>query len=89
MKVTTNLPDDLYRRVKARSATLGLTVRDITVDLYRRWLQEPDPVHSPAPTAEQWLDTWIQHGVSSLGNRPECPTATEILAADRNRLDPD
>lgn len=87
MKVTTNIPDDLYRQVKARSAMLGLAVREVTIELYQRWLQEPPIATPPAPSAEQWLDQWTELGDTTLRDAPDRPTATEILAADRGRLD--
>lgn len=86
MKVTTNIPDDLYRQVKARSAMLGLAVREVTIELYQRWLQEP-PTTTPAPSAEQWLDDWTELGDTTLRQAPDGPTATEIVAGDRGRLD--
>ena len=87
MKVTINIPDELYRRVKARSALLGLAVRDVTITLYQRWLGEA-PSSAPVQTPEQWLDEWLQLGDSLLRDAPDGPTATEILASDRNRLEP-
>lgn len=87
MKATIEIPDELYRRVKAQSALLGLAVREVTVDLYRRWLGE-SPASAPAQSPEQWLDEWLRLGSSLLRAAPDGPTATEILAADRNRLEP-
>ena len=40
MKVTIKLPDDLYRKVKARSALEGRSVRAAAVELFQRWLKE-------------------------------------------------
>lgn len=86
MKATIDLPDELYRRIKARSAMLGRPVREVTIELFRRWLGDvPDP---SAGSAEQWLDEWEELGDSLLRQAPEAATATEILAADRNRLEP-
>lgn len=41
MKATIDIPDALYRRVKARSATEGLPVRAVVVELFRNWLDAP------------------------------------------------
>jgi len=87
MKATIDVPDELYRRVKARSALLGRAVREVTIELYRRWLGDV-PATMSAPSPEQWLDEWMQLGDSMLQHAPEGPTATDILAADRNRLEP-
>lgn len=40
MKATVDVPDDLYRRVKAKSALEGRTLRSVALDLFRRWLGE-------------------------------------------------
>ena len=82
-----HVPDDLYRQVKARSALLGRTLREVTIELYRRWLAEAPPPR-PAQSAEEWLDDWLRLGAKALRNAPSGPTATEILAQDRDRLEP-
>jgi hypothetical protein len=86
MKATIDIPDELYRRVKARSALLGRAVREVTIELYQSWLGQT-PASAPAQSSEQWLEGWLQLGDSLLQNTPDGPTATEILAADRNRLE--
>jgi hypothetical protein len=86
MKATIDIPDDLYRRVKARSAMLGRPVREVTIELFRRWLGDL-PV-TFAGSAEQWLDEWVGLGETLLRHAPEGPTATDVLAQDRNRLEP-
>ena len=59
MKATINLPDELYRRVKARSAEEGRRIREVAAELFRNWLEretdvpatsEP-PLVSPAQLA--------------------------------------
>ena len=39
MKVTIQIPDDLYREVKAKSALEGRSVRSVTMMLYTSWLR--------------------------------------------------
>ena len=41
MKGTIDIPDELYRRVKARTAQEGRRIREVTADLYQQWLDEP------------------------------------------------
>lgn len=54
MKATIDLPDDLYRRVKARSAEEGRRIREVAAELFRRWLdQEMD---TPATAALPVVD---------------------------------
>jgi hypothetical protein len=86
MKATIDIPDDLYRRVKAKSALHGRAIREVTMDLYRRWLTEEDAADVQL-SPEQWLEEWIRLGADTLRAAPATPTGTEILAADRNRLE--
>lgn len=98
MKATIDIPDELYRRVKARSALEGRPIRAVVVELFQRWLDEagprpdrssePDsPARDRAHTPEEWLETWFQLGDELSRTAPPGPTATEILEADRNRLE--
>ena len=41
MKSTLDIPDELYRRVKARSAMEGRPVRSVAVELFQQWLDGP------------------------------------------------
>lgn len=86
MKATIDIPDDLYRRVKARSALLGRSVREVSIELYQRWLGEI-PAGSGTASAAEWVDDWVALGKATTEASPEGPTATEILAADRARLE--
>jgi len=38
MKATIDIPDELHRKVKAKSAIEGRTVRDVTIQLFRAWV---------------------------------------------------
>jgi hypothetical protein len=86
MKATIEIPDDLYRRVKAKSALEGRAIREVTIELYQAWLTKA-PEASAAPTPERWLEEWLRLGRELLRDAPLGPTATEILEADRNRLE--
>jgi hypothetical protein len=86
VKTTIDVPNDLYRKVKAKSALLGKRVRDVTIELYQRWLAEQIPTLS-RQSPEEWLDEWLRLGEESLRETPPSPTATEILTADRRRLE--
>jgi hypothetical protein len=39
VKATFDLPEQLYREVKARTASEGRTVREVVVALFRQWLE--------------------------------------------------
>ncbi len=86
MKATIDIPDALYRRVKAKSAILGRTIREVTTDLYEAWLAEKDNGEVPN-SAEKWLEEWIRFGAEVTRDAPEAPTAIEIIESDRNRLE--
>jgi predicted transcriptional regulator len=86
MKATIEIPDELYRRVKAKSAMQGRTIREVTIQLYQHWLAE-DQAGRTTATPDQWLDEWIRLGEEALRDAPPGPTAREILEADRARLD--
>lgn len=54
MKATLELPDDLYRQVKARAAREGGTVREVAVRLFTRWLERDDAPGTSLPGVD-WL----------------------------------
>ena len=64
MKATIDLPDDLYRRVKAKSALQGRAIRDVTAELYRQWLDEP----APAPSDPSAILRQLHHAGGGLSS---------------------
>jgi hypothetical protein len=84
MRTTLDIPDELYRQVKARAALLGRTVREVTTELYGQWLAgQAAPKRQPV----DWLADWVRLGDEALGGSAPAPTAREILEADRRRLE--
>ena len=58
MKATIDIPDAMYRQVKAHAALQGRAVREVTIELYQRWLAEigaTSEAHADAraPTADR------------------------------------
>ncbi len=49
MKATIEIPDALYRRVKAKSALEGQPVREVVMHLFRGWLGEADVLPGDKP----------------------------------------
>jgi hypothetical protein len=49
MKATLDIPDDLYRSVKARSALEGRPVRAVAIELFQAWLHSPSTTTASAP----------------------------------------
>ena len=87
MKTTIDIPDDLYRRVKAKSALEGRAVREVTIELYRAWLQSAS-ASAPTGRLQEQLEAWFALADEAMKNAPPGPTAREILEEDRNRLEP-
>lgn len=85
MKATIDIPDDLYRQVKAEAALRGLSVRAVTTRLYRRWLREGGG-ESIRETPSVWLRSWLEEADEAIGRAPPGPSAREQLARDRSRL---
>ncbi len=61
MKTTIDIPDAIYRQVKARSALEGRAIREVVIELFAGWLDDsataegggqaprPAAVHAPRP----------------------------------------
>lgn len=41
MKATIDIPDDIYRQVKAKSALEGMAVREVAISLFSAWIGKP------------------------------------------------
>lgn len=86
MKATIDVPDALYRQVKARAALEGRAVREVTIELYQTWLGEPETRASGARTpmtGAEWLARWDEIGEEirrkSIDHRP----MSEIIISER------
>ena len=80
MRATMDLPDALYRQVEAHAAIHGRTVRDVTIELYERWLgeQRARGPYDAVPSADEWLARWDEIGVEVARRNTRA-----ILDADR------
>lgn len=85
MKATVDVPDHLYRRVKARAAIEGRAVRDVTIELYERWLaDEPSPASGDRDAAAAaWLVRWERLGGLIQEHAADPRTTRRILTDDR------
>jgi hypothetical protein len=61
MKATIDLPDELYRRVKAKSALQGRPIRDVALQLFGEWLEEQPRslVQRASPRRPQKAPPWF------------------------------
>jgi plasmid stability protein len=83
MKATIDLPDDLYRRVKARAALDGRTVREVSIELYTAWLDPGTSAVKEPITGAEWLARWDELGAETARKAIDPRTTREILLADR------
>jgi hypothetical protein len=56
MKATIDIPEDLYRQVRAKSAREGRAVRDITVELFQHYVGIEESIGAQAVAATQKLE---------------------------------
>jgi hypothetical protein len=92
MKATIEIPDELYRQIKARSALGGKSMREVTIGLYRAWLLEGEPAQpgqneamSSEAVAEAWLATWEELGNQVKEAASDSGTTRDSLTAQRAR----
>jgi hypothetical protein len=74
MKATIDVPDDLYRRVKAKTALQGRAIREVTVELYQRWLEQDEPPAAVPVSAYEMMKAYcgkFDSGVDDLGSNPQ------------------
>jgi hypothetical protein len=55
MKATIEIPDELYRRVKAKSALEGLAVREVATTLFDTWVEDK-PGRKITPATDRAVD---------------------------------
>jgi len=86
MKATIDVPDALYRRVKARAALDGRTVRDVTIELYERWLGDREALGSEAEaplSGADWLAGWQELGKEIERKSVDPRPLSEIIISER------
>lgn len=90
MKTTVDLPEQLIREVTTLAVSEQRQLDEIVAELVRAGIDSRKGLVSQGmqkPTAQEWLDEWVKLGEETLHDAPPSPTATEILDADRNRLE--
>jgi hypothetical protein len=88
MKATIELPEDLLTEIKIEAARQRKKLKELVPDLMRAGLRANQaPPSVKRQESERWLREWVKLGEAATKERPEGPTATEILAADRQRLE--
>ncbi len=93
VKTTIEIPDPLFREVKARAALQNVRIKDLIAQLLKRWLAESDTLkESDKESAEQRMretEVWLKElqavGRNIHEDAVDSRTLIEILRADRNR----
>lgn len=74
MKATFEIPDELYRKVKAKSALEGQSVRKVAIDLFCHWLGEPPTQDTAQPSSlHEQMQRYcglVDSGVTDLATNP-------------------
>lgn len=84
MKATIDIPDVLYRRVKARAALDGRAVREVTIELYERWLAREDGDTTASVAAmDDWLARWQELGKEIQRKSIDPRPLSEIILSER------
>ena len=68
------------------AALRGVTVREVTTQLYRRWLREGETGKDKGASSA-WLRSWLAAADEAIKGAPVGRSAREDLEADRNRLE--
>lgn len=88
MKTSIDLPDDLYRRIKSKSALQGRAVREVATALFTAWVNE-DGLSSTASASQDgnsrsdWLSDWKRLGTVIDEVDVGTPGLVDQLRADR------
>jgi len=85
MKATIDVPDDLYRKVKAKTALQGRAVREITIELYQRWLEQEEAQTPPAVSAYEMMKEFCGKFHSGAGDLSTNPKHMEGFGRDPMR----
>ncbi|MEW6037041.1 MAG: hypothetical protein AB1648_02140 [Pseudomonadota bacterium] len=92
MKTTIEIPDDLFRAVKARAALQDVRVKDLIAQLLKSWLAEGGPREPDQEGAERRVretEAWLKE-LQAIGRKihedaADSRSLVEILHEDRNR----
>jgi|CXWL01.1.fsa_nt_gi hypothetical protein len=59
MKATIDVPDELYRKMKAKSALEGRALREVAIELFGGYVGSTTVSHLPASPSSPRLPTWF------------------------------
>ena len=73
MKATIEIPDDLYRKVEAKSAMEGRPIQDVAIELLGDWVRKPSGSSDDEPSVGELMADLcgsIDSGVTDLSTNP-------------------
>ena len=94
MKTSIDLPDDLYRRVKSKSALEGKAVREVATALFTAYADEsaeaagaasrvPEAPGSEDHNVESWLRAFHEWGARVSAENPDGGFVAQLLSDRR------
>ena len=90
MKATLDIPEPLYRQLKAKSALEGVTVREVAIHLFTHWTTSPASMSFlEKKTPSQKVPSWFggakryvkdadRHDMASIRDSVNAGRATEL-----------
>lgn len=73
MKATIEIPDELYRKLEAKSASQGRPIQEVAVELFDEWVRESSRQELQEPSVGELMADLrgsIDSGVTDLSTNP-------------------
>lgn len=91
MKATLDIPDELYRQVKAKSALEGRPIREVAIELFHGWLEGPQERAKPEGRSKReskqgyppWFGAFRKYAVHAR-NRHDMDSIRESIVRGRS-----
>ena len=89
MKATIDIPDHIYRQVKAKSALEGKRVREVAILLFQRWVEGEEPSGSAlarTPDSDAKTPSWfgaLRKYAGNAGGRHDMESIRASIARGR------
>ncbi len=87
MKATLEIPDALYRRVKAKSALAGHPIREVAIRLFSEWVEEPVRSEPDVSGSQQKIPAWfgVAHPYAAKVKHHDMAAVRESIAKAKAR----
>jgi hypothetical protein len=83
------IPDELYRQVKAKSALRGQAVREVVVSLFQGWIAEQEDEAAARPAVAEGRAAWFgaARAYARRVKRHDLAAVRASIARGRSRAD--